>query len=89
MLQFNPVLREMPLITSQLQREAVEAGPRVSMEITEGLTRSNPKEMSGFELCLHCLARKTGLISPQRSQCGCAEVGFHIWDLPKSYIILS
>ncbi|XP_033367978.1 uncharacterized protein LOC107200677 [Parus major] len=26
MLQFNPILREMPLITSQLRREAVEAG---------------------------------------------------------------
>lgn len=28
-----------------------------------GLTRSIPKEMSVFEMCLHCLARKRGLIS--------------------------
>lgn len=55
-----------------------------------GLTRSNPKARSRFQLCLHCLARKRGLISATKDlSVVCAEVGSHIWDLPKSYIILS
>lgn len=55
-----------------------------------GVTRSDPQRMSMFELCLRCLPGKRGLISATK-----VSVGFvlkwvsTIWDLPKSYIILS
>lgn len=42
--------------------EAQKAAVLIS-SFCPGLTRSKPKEMSTFELRLHCLARKRGLIS--------------------------
>lgn len=54
------------------------------------LTRSNPGRMSIFELCLHCLPGKRGLVSATKVLLGFVLKWVStIWDLPKSYIILS